>query len=64
MCSTEEERLLLHDKIMEVSFDGQSGMVHFKPTVGDRLPVKMEVVNFRVGFKENIHFYKIFHKFS
>ena len=33
---------------MEVSFEGQSGIVHFKPLVGDRLPVKMEVINFHV----------------
>ena len=47
--STESERQFLYDRILDVSFDGQSGRVHFKPKIGDRFPVKMEIVNIYVG---------------
>lgn len=39
------ERELLYDKILDVSFTGHSGNIHFKPKIGDRFPVKMEIVN-------------------
>ena len=43
------ERELLYDKILDVSFTGHSGNIHFKPKIGDRFPVKMEIVNIFVA---------------
>ena len=33
---------------MEVSFYGQSGPISFRPNTGDRLPIKLEIVNIHV----------------
>ena len=46
---TAEERQLLYSKTMEVSFYGQSGPISFHPDTGDRLPIKLEIVNIHVG---------------
>ena len=48
MNSFEETRKELYDEVLKVQFEGQSGTVQFKPGVGDRLPVKLEVVNIHV----------------
>lgn len=48
MNSLEETRKELYDEVLKVQFEGQSGTVQFKPGVGDRLPVKLEVVNIHV----------------
>ena len=45
---TKEERSLLFESILNVTFDGMSGKVSFKPGVGDRVPAKMEIVNIYV----------------
>ena len=34
---------------MDVSFYGQSGPISFRPDTGDRLPIKLEIVNIHVG---------------
>ena len=47
--STKEERTLLYQNILNVTFDGMSGKVSFKPGVGDRVPAKMEIVNIYVS---------------
>lgn len=49
---TVEERQLLYSKTMDVSFYGQSGPISFRPDTGDRLPIKLEIVNIHV---EEIH---------
>ena len=49
--SEAEERQLLYSKILEVKFEGESGYVEFDPNVGDRLPIKMEVVNIYVRYE-------------
>lgn len=46
---TAEERQLLYNKTMEVNFYGQSGPISFRPDTGDRLPIKLEIVNIHVG---------------
>ena len=46
---TKEERTLLYQNILNVTFDGMSGKVSFKPGVGDRVPAKMEIVNIYVS---------------
>lgn len=46
---TKEERTLLYHSILNVTFDGMSGKVSFKPGVGDRVPAKMEIVNIFVS---------------
>ena len=46
---TAEERQLLYSKTMDVSFYGQSGPISFRPDTGDRLPIKLEIVNINVG---------------
>ena len=46
---TAEERQFLYSKTMEVSFYGQSGPISFRPDTGDRLPIKLEIVNIHVG---------------
>ena len=46
---TAEERQLLYSKTMDVSFYGQSGPISFRPDTGDRLPIKLEIVNIHVG---------------
>ena len=46
---TKEERTLLYESILNVTFDGMSGKVAFKPGVGDRVPAKMEIVNIFVS---------------
>lgn len=48
MNSDEDNRKLLYEEMLKVEFEGQSGRVRFKPGVGDRLPVKLEVVNIHV----------------
>ena len=48
LCSEEDMRKELYERIIDVKFEGQSGEIHFKPGVGDRLPVKLEVVNIHV----------------
>ena len=52
---TSAERELLYDKILDVSFTGHSGTVHFKPKIGDRFPVKMEIVNIYVSSLPSLH---------
>ena len=47
--SNESTRKELYEEILNVKFDGQSGRVQFKPGVGDRLPVKIEIVNIYVN---------------
>ena len=47
--SDESTRKELYEEILNVKFDGQSGRVQFKPGVGDRLPVKIEIVNIYVN---------------
>lgn len=49
------ERELLYDKILDVSFTGHSGHIHFKPKIGDRFPVKMEIVNIFVAITASSH---------
>lgn len=46
--SDESTRKELYEEILNVKFDGQSGRVQFKPGVGDRLPIKIEIVNIYV----------------
>ena len=46
--SNESTRKELYEEILNVKFDGQSGRVQFKPGVGDRLPIKIEIVNIYV----------------
>lgn len=46
--SEEDIRRELFDELLNVEFEGQSGVIHFKPGVGDRLPVKLEIVNIHV----------------
>ena len=46
---TAEERQLLYSKTMDVSFYGLSGPISFRPDTGDRLPIKLEIVNIHVG---------------
>lgn len=46
---TAEERQLLYNKTMDVNFYGQSGPISFRPDTGDRLPIKLEIVNIHVG---------------
>ena len=46
---TAEERQLLYSKTMEVSFYGQSGPISFRPDTGDRLLIKLEIVNIHIG---------------
>ena len=46
---TAEERQLLYSKTMDVSFYGQSGPISFRPDTGDRLPIKLEIVNIHIG---------------
>lgn len=48
LCSDEDTRKDLYDELLNVRFEGQSGTVHFKPGIGDRLPVKLEIVNIYV----------------
>ena len=43
-----EERQLLYSKTMDVSFYGQSGPISFRPDTGDRLPIKLKIVNIHV----------------
>ena len=45
---TAEERQLLYSKTMEVSFYGQSGPISFRPDTGDRLLIKLEIVNIHI----------------
>ena len=49
---TAEERQLLYTKTMDVSFYGQSGLISFRPDTGDRLPIKLEIVNIHVGMMQ------------
>ena len=46
--SEEDLRRELFDELLNVEFEGQSGTIHFKPGVGDRLPIKLEIVNIHV----------------
>ena len=46
---TAGERQLLYSKTMDVSFYGQSGPISFRPDTGDRLPIKLEIVNIHIG---------------
>ena len=39
---------------MEVSFYGQSGPISFRPDTGDRLPIKLEIVNIHVVKTQSI----------
>ena len=46
---TAEERQFLYSKTMDVSFYGQSGPISCRPDTGDRLPIKLEIVNMDGG---------------